>query len=376
MGRRIIGMLRSRTVAVGVVFALISVLVFAGAGMAKMKGGTGPPPPPPGDSGWRAYTDMNRTTCAVEVGSEVWVGTSYAGFAVYDVTTAALLAKYHGEKDALSAPETIVHLVDLPSDCILDVATQNGILWGATDQGLVRIDPAGPTFKTYTRLNSGLSSDYIRRIMLGANPAEPERIFFMTDYGVCSATYDYVADAWNDDWEYFNSWWYPEFVSDNVFCIGYEQCTDERVFFGTDRGVMVFDPSMPEDDAMRWFCWDTSNSGLPSNLVVDVAFAECRELFFATDDGLAALEDGEWRVYTQASTAPLGLLDDHIARMIVDPTDDTVFWLATSRGVNAYDRVGDAWTSYVAGDTGLCNNEVRDIEFGFGSVLRDRLRRL
>ena len=356
-------MLRSRIVAVGLVFALMSVLVFAGTGMAKIKGGSGPPPPPPGDSGWRAYTDMNHTTCAVEVSGRVWVGTGYAGLAVYDVTTAALLAKYHGVKDALSAPETIVHLVDLPSDCILDITTQNGIVWAATDQGLVRINPAGPTFKTYTRLTSGLSSDYIRRIMLGANPDEPSRIYFMTDYGVCSATYDYGVDDWNDDWEYFNSWRYPEFVSDNVFCIGFEQCADERVFFGTDCGVMVFDPSMPEADPMRWFCWDSSNSGLPSNLVIDVAFAECRELFFATDDGLAALEDGQWRVYTQASTAALGLLDDQIARMIVDPTDDTVFWLATGRGVNTYDRVGDAWTTYVSGETGLCNNEVRDIEF-------------
>jgi len=365
MGRRIIGMLRSRFVAVGIAFALVSVLVFTGAGMAKT--GWGPPPPPPGDSGWRAYTDMNHTSCAVEVGGQVWVGTGYAGLAVYDATAATLLAKYHGTKDALSAPEAIVHLVNLPSDCILDLATQNGIVWAATDQGLVRIDPAGPTFKTYTRLNSGLSSDYIRRIMLGADPGEPDRIYFMTDYGVCSATYDYGADNWNDDWDYFNSWRYPEFVSDNVFCIGFEQCADQRVFFGTDRGVMVFDPSMPAGDPMRWFCWDTSNSGLPSNHVVDVAFGECRELFFATDDGLAALEDGQWRVYTQASTGPLGLLDDHIARMIVDPTDDTLFWLATGRGVNTYDRVNDTWTVYVSGETGLCDNDVWDIEFA-GSV--------
>ena len=89
MGRRIIGMLRSRFVAVGIAFALVSVLVFTGAGMAKT--GWGPPPPPPGDSGWRAYTDMNHTSCAVEVGGQVWVGTGYAGLAVYDATAATLL---------------------------------------------------------------------------------------------------------------------------------------------------------------------------------------------------------------------------------------------------------------------------------------------
>jgi len=71
---------------------------------------------------------MNHTTCAVQAGSQVWVGTSYAGLAVYDVTTANLLAKYHGAKDALAAPETIVHLVALPSDCILDIVTQDNIV--------------------------------------------------------------------------------------------------------------------------------------------------------------------------------------------------------------------------------------------------------
>ncbi len=362
-------MLRSRFVAVGVAFALMSVLALAGAGITKTGGGGTPPPPPPGDSGWRAYTDMNYTTCAVQAGSQVWVGTSYAGLAVYDVTTANLLAKYHGAKDALAAPETIVHLVDLPSDSILDIVTQNDIVWAATDEGLVRINPSGPTFKTYTRLDCGLSSDYIRRIMLDVNPAEPDRIYFMTDYGVCSATYDYVGDDWNDDWEYFNSWQYPPndyncgFASDNVFCIGFEQCADERVFFGTDCGVLVFDPSMPEDDAMRWFCWDTSNSGLPSNLVIDVAFAECRELFFATNDGLAALEDGEWRIYTRASTASLGLLDDDIVRMIVDPDDDTLLWLATPRGVNIYDRVNDTWSRFTCGDSDLVWDDVRGMSF-------------
>jgi len=356
-------MLRSRFVAVGVAFALMSVLALASTGLAKSGGGWGPPPPPPGDAGWRAYTDMNHTTCAVEVGGEMWVGTDYAGLAVYDVSTANLLAKYHGAKDSLSAPETIVHLVDLPSDCVLDIVTQNGIVWAATDRGLVRVNPAGPTFKTYDRLNCGLSSDHVRRIMLGANPAEPDRMYFVTDYGVCSATYDYMADAWNDDWEYFNSWRYPEFVSDNVFCVGYEQCADERVFFGTDCGVMVFDPSMPDGDPMRWFCWDTSNSGLPSNLVVDVAFAECRELFFATADGLAALEDGAWRVHTRANTAPLGLLSDYIVRMTVDAADDTLLWLATPRGVNVYDRVNDTWSRFTSGDSDLVWDDVRGMSF-------------
>lgn len=339
-------------------------------GIAKAGGAGGWPPwNPPGGGGWRAYTDMNHTTCSVEVGGQVWVGTSYAGLAVYDASTADLLAKYHGAKDALAAPETIVHLVDLPSDCILDIVTDNGIIWAATDKGLVRINPAGPTFKTYTRHNSGLSSDYVRRIMLGADQTEPERTYFMTDYGVCSSTYDYMGDVFNDDWEYFNSWQYPPnpdncgFVSDNVFCIAFENCADGRIFFGTDCGALGFDPSMPEDDYMRWFCWDTLNSQIPSNIVVDIACVGCRELYFATGDGLAALEDGEWRLYNRANTAPLGLLDDAINRMIVDPNDDTVFWFATPRGVNTFDRTAETWTCYVAGETGLCNDDVRDIQF-------------
>ena len=346
-------MLSWRYFAVGVVLILAAVLSLAAVALAV----------PPGAGGWRAYFNSDDTTCAVEANGRVWVGTRDAGLAVYDATSGALVVKYIKAVDALAQPDPHIELVDIPSNQVLDLAVSGDAVWIAKGEGLVRTDSSGTSFKTYTRLNCGLSSDYIRRIMPGADPDRPERLFFMTDYGVCSATYDYGADQWNDDWEYFNSWVYPEFVSDNVFCIAFEQCGDHRVFFGTDRGVMVYDPSMPLGDPMRWFCWDSTNSPLPSDLVVDVAFAECREIFFATSNGLAALEDEEWRIYNFANTAPGGLLDDRIVRMAVDPNDDEILWLATPRGVNSYDRVADSWTQYIATSGGLANNDVRDIEF-------------
>ena len=88
----------SRSVAVGVFLTFVAALGLTGAVSAI----------PPGSGGWRAYTESNDTTCAVEVGGKLWVGTNQVGLARYDVLTRDLEAKYHCAVDALTAPENIV----------------------------------------------------------------------------------------------------------------------------------------------------------------------------------------------------------------------------------------------------------------------------
>ncbi|MCY7350541.1 MAG: hypothetical protein LH606_07720 [Cytophagaceae bacterium] len=98
------------------------------------------------------------------------------------------------------------------------------------------------------------------------------------------------------------------------------------VWAGTYRGHIASDSSrgLARFDGTNWQVFDTQNSPLPGNGILDLALAPDDALWVATDKGLARFDGKNWRVFTKAN-APFP--SDFI--VAVDVVSDGRVWAAT-----------------------------------------------
>jgi hypothetical protein len=140
----------------------------------------------------------------------------------------------------------------LPSMSVIDMARdRTGVLWLATDAGLVRLDPRSGRMRTYDR-HVGLSNDYITAVVCA------------TDSRVWVSTHDGIA-VFDPGRERFLSYGRGDGLSNaSYYPRSRSLGPDGRVYFGGRQGVDHFDPS-----AIR------ANHGLPrmclSSLRIDGA---------------------------------------------------------------------------------------------------------
>ena len=86
----------------------------------------------------------------------------------------------------------------------------------------------------------------------------------------------------------------------------------------------------------EWIVYDTANSGLPSDLVRDLAIDEQGNIWMGTRGGGLANFDGvNWTVY---NTANSGLPDDLIVALAIDEQGNK--WIGTAGGGLAVYREG------------------------------------
>jgi len=101
--------------------------------------------------------------------------------------------------------------------------------------------------------------------------------------------------------------------------------------------------------------YNAANSGLPDNMISDIARDVNGDWWIGTDNGLAKFDGTNWTVYTSANSP---LPRDDITCLAIDA--DGVKWIGVFMGgLFRYDGVD--WTVYNTGNSGLPNDDFRSI---------------
>ncbi len=104
-----------------------------------------------------------------------------------------------------------------------------------------------------------------------------------------------------------------------------------------------------------WTIYDTTNSGLPSNAVVNTAFGADGSVWFSTwGAGLARFDGTNWTVYNSSNS---GLPNDYVYPIVFD--SDHTLWIGTEGGLAHFDGVN--WTIYNTSNSGLPSNGIHSI---------------
>jgi ligand-binding sensor domain-containing protein len=107
-------------------------------------------------------------------------------------------------------------------------------------------------------------------------------------------------------------------------------------------------------DGTTWTFYNTSNSGLPSDLVYEIAIDHDGNKWFGTLLGIAMFDGVNWIVYDTSNSG----LPVNVGDIAIDPEGNK--WFATI-GVTMFD--GANWLNYNTGNSGLPSDHVTCIAF-------------
>jgi 4-amino-4-deoxy-L-arabinose transferase-like glycosyltransferase len=226
----------------------------------------------------------------------------------------------------------------LPSNVVRAVALDPaGRVWAGTARGVavLELPPQGePVWSVYNQGNSGLPDDDVQAITAG----QEGQMWIATERGL--ARFD-IEDG---DWTSFtsqNSPLRPGTLNDVTLA------PDGSVWVATEAGAATLAPDG------TWQAYDTSNSGLCSDVVFDVAIQDDqtgKRAWFATDQGVSVL-DLEHDTWTHYDSANSGLAWDGVSGITVDAQGWV--WCATfGRGISALSPQGE-WRNYNVGNSDL-----------------------
>lgn len=168
-----------------------------------------------------------------------------------------------------------------PPDPSCQAARGNTILMGTIGAGIVRFDTLGNR-TVFNTNNSGLPSDSISLLAIDA----AENWWMIDPVGI--SRFD-GGDA--------QTWTLVQIgLPIGTQVREMRAAPDSSLYVASDKGVAIFKNGV-------WSVLNTSNSGLPSNNVWDVAFGPDRKRYFATSGSGLVVQDGSnWTSYTTANT--------------------------------------------------------------------------
>ena len=168
-----------------------------------------------------------------------------------------------------------------PPDLTCQAARGNNILIGTLGAGIVRFDTLGNRTVLNTD-NSALPSDTITYLVIDA----AENWWMIQANGISRFDGTNVQT------------WTPEQMGLTAFTLIREMksAPDSSMYVISDGGVAIF-----KNDT--WSVLNTSNSGLPTNNIWDMAFGPDGKRYFATNgSGIVIQDDTTWTSYTSANT--------------------------------------------------------------------------
>lgn len=277
-----------------------------------------------------------------------------------------------------------------------------GSLWVGTSMGVHEVDLATQELRqTFTRAD-GLANEYVFAIYVddggykwfGTNGGGVSRyrdgewqVYFpmhgLADYWVYSFAQRGDGSMWIGTWAGANRWqvdldgfetYVDELVNEWVYGLGVD--SQDRVWFGTEGGVSMF-------DGHRWREWThadglgaANSANLPISLNTGLGTRSRHDLSVAAEDRktynpnyvfslLVAADDTVWagtwgggvsrydgRTWTNFTSAD-GLAGDIVYSITEAP--DGSLWFGTDHGLSRYD--GQAWQSYARRD-GILDNHI------------------
>ncbi|RDB42432.1 regulator [Halomonas sp. DQ26W] len=299
---------------------------------------------------------------------------------------------------AQAAPYTVVESFNVGDDVYvrsLAVEADAETLWVGTSSGLLEIGLAGYEVRnTFTRAD-GLANEYIFAIGIdsrgykwfGTNAGGVSRYrdgewqtFFpmhgLADYWVYVFDEQPNGDFWIGTWEGANRvdldtltfhTYLDELINEWVYGLAID--SEERVWFGTEGGVSMFDgetwehwthdDGLGSDNHRRLSV--SPNTGLGTRDRHDLTVLEGGEETFNPNyifamhadpedriwagtwgGGVSVYENGAWYNYTSAD----GLAGDLVYSIL--QAEDGAYWFGTNRGVSRFD--GETWQTLDTGD--------------------------
>lgn len=141
----------------------------------------------------------------------------------------------------------------------------------------------------------------------------------------------FMVKAQNPVWQQFNA--------DQIVYTILE--VDSVMWFGTHLGLVKVDPANADT-----IYYNKSNSGLPDNVVNDLATDQQGNLWIATSNGLAIFNGTSWQVYNTGNSL---LPSNHVTAVEVDAAN--VKWAGTWNGLASFNDT--SWTFYNEQNSGL-----------------------
>jgi|GEM_PF-4495054 len=182
---------------------------------------------------------------------------------------------------------------------------------------------------SYTTSNSGLVNDCVYAI--GIDPAGHK--WFATAHGVS----EFDGTNWNS--------YISQFPNPVVLCLAFDNAGNK--WFGTNGGGVV------KFDGVNWTVYDTTNSGLISNVVTALS-TQGGIIWCGTHNGASKFDGSSWTNYTTAD----GLASNIINAITIESSTGYV-WFGTDSGISVFD--GTSFTTYNTTNSPLPHNNVRDI---------------
>ena len=217
-----------------------------------------------------------------------------------------------------------------PNTTTTGLAARGNTILAATEFGFTRFDTLGNA-TNYDAVNSGLPFRLTKKVAI-----DHADNWWVVHYGGV-AKYD--GSSWTnwDTTQMGLSFWTSNATVLNASPEG-------RVGVGTvSRGAAIFENG-------AWTSLTTTNSGLPSNSVRDIAFGADGKIYFATSAGLAVLDGAVWTVYNTANT---GLTSFNDCKSIA-LTSTGIVWVTA--GLNRFAKLETGvWTGYAPADIGLAS---------------------
>lgn len=118
-----------------------------------------------------------------------------------------------------------------------------------------------------------------------------------------------------------------------------------RHWYATDAGVATLEDG-------HWQFYHTLNSGLPSNFVYTIAIAKDGSKWFGTSNGLACFKSGKWKVYKETDSE----LPNNIVHKVLMGENGSVI-IGTNNGAAILDT-NQNWSAFTTGNSDLPHNEV------------------
>lgn len=196
--------------------------------------------------------------------------------------------------------------------------SSKNILWIATTEGASCFD--GQNWHTYTKDNSGLLSNQINDLAI-KNIGLDDQVWFATDSGVACFS--------DHQWKVITEVEGRELQ--RISCVAIDLLG--TIWFGTlQSGLFRY-------DGFSWQVYDTSN-GLPSNCIRDLVVDNSRDLWCATDKGVACLDSDQWEIYSLENS---GIYSNDVFCIQVSSTPKTI-WIGCKDGVSRFES--ETWTNY------------------------------
>jgi len=200
----------------------------------------------------------------------------------------------------------------LPEKSIWSVfVDHNGLLWASTSSGLCLFD--GSTWTVFTTENSGLPHNSVRKI------AEDRNGVMWFTYSFCVCSFD------GTEWKVYNT---ENTEIDNFDIRDIFIDRDNVKWFATSGGITSFDD-------IKWENFNTENSGLVTNNVRAVLVDSKGYLWAGSGtsyEELSVFDGNTWTTYTMENsslpaTSVYDIAEDH----------DGVIWIGTFDGIASYD---------------------------------------